>query len=223
VISALHRCANKIQRLTDQRDQNRLCVEGATVRSSLPVGCSALKPEKNRHPAGQRPELPSPRGRCLGKRASRTKEKPMKVSEIMTRDVFLASPGQKLREVASEMEKRDIGVLPVGDKDRLVGMITDRDIAVRGMSHGLGPDASVRDVMSAEVKYCFADDEIDDLAQNMAMEQIRRLPVLNDKKRLVGIVSLCDLATYRNGSATGVALSGISQHGGHHCQSSASM
>lgn len=144
----------------------------------------------------------------------------MKVSEIMTRDVFLASPGQRLRDVAGEMEKRDIGALPVGDNDRLVGMITDRDIAVRAISHGLGPDAPVRDVMSGQVKYCFEDDDVDDLAQNMAIEQIRRLPVLNDKKRLVGIVSLCDLATCRNGRATGVALSGISQHGGHHCQSS---
>jgi len=145
----------------------------------------------------------------------------MKVSEIMTRDVLLASPGQRLRDVAAEMEKHDIGVLPVSDKDRLVGMITDRDIAIRAISRGLGPEAPVRDVMSAEVKYCFEDDDVEDLAQNMAIEQIRRLPVLNDKKRLVGIVSLCDLATCRNGRATGVALSGISQHGGHHCHSRA--
>jgi len=145
----------------------------------------------------------------------------MKVSDIMTRDVWIASPGQKLREVAAEMEKHDIGALPVGDNDRLVGMITDRDIAVRGISHGLGPEAPVRDVMSGEIKYCFEDDEIDNLAENMAQEQIRRLPVLNSKKRLVGIVSLCDLATCRNGHATDVALSGISQTGGHHCQSSA--
>ena len=143
----------------------------------------------------------------------------MRVSDIMTRDVRLASPSQKLREVAAEMEKNDIGVLPVGENDRLVGMITDRDIAVRGISHGLGPDAPVRDVMSAEVKYCFEGDDVEDVAQNMADEQIRRLPVLNDKKRLVGIVSLGDLATCRNGRATGVALSGICQHGGHHCQS----
>jgi CBS domain-containing protein len=145
----------------------------------------------------------------------------MKVSEIMTRDVHLASPGQSLREVASEMEKHDVGVLPVGDNDRLIGMITDRDIAIRGISHGLGPDACVRDVMSAEVKYCFEDDAIDDLAHSMASEQIRRLPVLNNKKRLVGIISLGDLATSRDGQTTGAALSGISQHGGHHCQSSA--
>jgi CBS domain-containing protein len=145
----------------------------------------------------------------------------MKVNEIMTRDVCLVSPGQSLREVAAEMEKHDVGVMPVGDNDRLVGMITDRDIAIRGISHGLGPDARVRDVMSAEVKYCFEDDAIDDLAQNMASEQIRRLPVLNNKKRLVGIISLGDLATSRDGHATGVALSGISQQGGHHCHTSA--
>jgi CBS domain-containing protein len=158
----------------------------------------------------------------------------MKVSEIMTRDVCLASPGQKLRDVAAEMKKRDIGVLPVADNDRLVGMITDRDIAVRGISQGLGPEASVRDVMSAELKYCFENDEISNLAQNMADQRIRRLPVLNDKKRLVGIVSLGDLATSRDGSARGVpekashhvhlatALSGISKAGGHHCHSSVS-
>jgi len=158
----------------------------------------------------------------------------MKVSEMMTRDVCLASPGQKLRDVAAEMKKRDIGVLPVGDNERLVGMITDRDIAVRGISQGLGPEASVRDVMSNEVKYCFESDEIGDLAQSMADEQIRRLPVLNDKKRLVGIISLGDLAAGRGGRSTKMpdqpshhadlakALSGISKAGGHHCHSSAS-
>jgi CBS domain-containing protein len=87
----------------------------------------------------------------------------MKVSDIMTRDVHLASPSQKLREAAADMEKNDIGVLPVGENDRLVGMITDRDIAVRGISHGLGPDAPVRDVMSKDVKYCFEGDDIEDI------------------------------------------------------------
>jgi CBS domain-containing protein len=145
----------------------------------------------------------------------------MKVSELMTRDVYLASPGQSLRDVAAEMEKHDVGVLPVGDNDRLVGMITDRDIAIRGISHGLGPDAPVREVMSVEVRYCFEDDAVDDLAQNMASEQIRRLPVLNHKKRLVGIISLGDLATSRDGRTTELALSGICQQGGPHCQSSA--
>ncbi|MBO0753878.1 MAG: CBS domain-containing protein [Bradyrhizobiaceae bacterium] len=143
----------------------------------------------------------------------------MKVSDIMTRDVHLASPSQKLREVAMEMERCDIGVLPVGDNDRLVGMITDRDIAVRGISHGLGPDAPVRDVMSSDVRYCFEDEDVEDLAQNMADEQIRRLPVLNSKKRLVGIISLGDIAVSQDGHVGEMALSGISQTGGHHCQS----
>jgi CBS domain-containing protein len=143
----------------------------------------------------------------------------MKVSDIMTRDVHLANPSQKLREVATEMERHDIGVLPVGDNDRLVGMITDRDIAVRGISHGLGPDTPVRDVMTSDVRYCFEDEDLDDLAQNMADEQIRRLPVLNSKKRLVGIISLGDLAVSQDGRSGEMALSGISQTGGHHCQS----
>jgi CBS domain-containing protein len=143
----------------------------------------------------------------------------MKVGEIMTRDVRIASPGQKLREVAAEMEKNDIGVMPVGENDRLVGMITDRDIAVRGISHGLGPDAPVRDVMSGKVRYCFEDEDIDRLAQNMANEQIRRMPVLNHDKRLVGIISLGDLAVSQDGHAGELALSGICQTGGLHCQS----
>jgi CBS domain-containing protein len=143
----------------------------------------------------------------------------MKVSDLMTRDVHLASPSQKLREAAAEMEKCDIGVLPVGENDRLVGMITDRDIAVRGVSHGLGPDASVRDVMSKDVRYCFEGDDLEDIAQNMADEQIRRMPVLNRDKRLVGIISLGDLAVSQEAHAGEVALSGICQSGGRHCQS----
>jgi CBS domain-containing protein len=143
----------------------------------------------------------------------------MKAGDIMTRDVRLANPSQKLREVAAEMESRDIGVLPVGENDRLVGMITDRDMAVRGISRGLGPDAAVRDVMSEDVHYCFEDQDIEGLARKMADEQIRRLPVLNHDKRLVGIISLCDLAVSQEGKSGGLALSGISQSGGRHCQS----
>jgi CBS domain-containing protein len=142
----------------------------------------------------------------------------MKVNEVMSRDVCMANPSQTLREVAAEMEKRDIGVLPVADEDHLVGMITDRDIAIRGVSHGLGPDARVRDVMSSEVKYCFENDELSDLAYNMGDQRIRRLPVLNEQKRLVGIVSLGDLVACREEHVLAVALSGISRAGGPHNQ-----
>lgn len=142
----------------------------------------------------------------------------MKVKELMTRHVCLSTPDQRLRDVAAEMEQHDIGVLPVTRNDRLVGMITDRDIAVRGIAHGLGPDACVRDVMSPEVKFCFEDDDVNDIAYNMADQQIRRLPVLNQEKRLVGIVSLGDIAISKEAHAQTVALTGISQIGGPHNQ-----
>src|SRR6266699_2117362 len=137
----------------------------------------------------------------------------MKVSEIMTRDVFLASPGQKLRDVAAEMEKHDVGALPVGDNDRLVGMITDRDIAVRGVAKGKGPQARVRDIMTKDVKYCFDDQEVEEVTRNMADIQVRRLPVVNHDKRLVGILSLSDIATSPEVVEAAEALSGISQPG----------
>src|SRR6185295_2764782 len=82
----------------------------------------------------------------------------MKVSEAMTSDVEVANPSQSLREAAMAMVKLDVGALPVGENDRLVGMITDRDIAVRGVAKGMGPETKIRDVMSVDVRYCFEDD-----------------------------------------------------------------
>jgi CBS domain-containing protein len=108
-------------------------------------------------------------------------------------------------------------VLPVGENDKLVGMITDRDIAVRGIAKGKGPDASVRDVMSADVKYCFDDQEIEDVTQNMGDIQVRRLPVVNREKRLVGILSLSDV-TKTGKHDTDEALEEISRPGGKHAQ-----
>ena len=118
----------------------------------------------------------------------------MKVSEVMTRDVKVADPDQTLAAAARLMAELDAGVLPVGEADQLVGMITDRDIAIRGVARGLGPDATIREVMTEDVKYCFDDDEIEDVALNMGEIQVRRLPVVNREKRLVGIISLGDLA-----------------------------
>ena len=119
----------------------------------------------------------------------------MRVSEAMTREVRVASPGQSIREVAKIMAEIDAGAMPVGDNDRLVGMITDRDIAIRAVAQGKGPDTPVRDVMSTEqVLYCYDDEELDHVAKNMSEQQVRRLPVVNRDKRLVGIVSIGDLA-----------------------------
>jgi CBS domain-containing protein len=113
---------------------------------------------------------------------------------VASLDAFVADPDQTLEAAAKLMVELDAGILPVGEADQLVGMITDRDIAIRGVGRGLGPDAAIREVMTEDVKYCFEDDEIEDVALNMGEIQVRRLPVLNREKRLVGIISLGDLA-----------------------------
>ena len=143
----------------------------------------------------------------------------MRVSDAMTRDVRIATPGQPIRDVAKIMAEIDAGAMPVGENDRLIGMITDRDIAVRAVAQGKGPDTPVREVMSTEkVLYCYDDEELDDVAKNMGDVQVRRLPVVNREKRLVGIVSLADLAN-RERTAAGKAVSGVSKPGGSHSQS----
>src|SRR5207248_10991531 len=133
--------------------------------------------------------------------------------------VEIIAPDQTLRDAAAAMRRLDAGVLPVGEHDKLVGMITDRDIAIRGIAEGKGPDAKVRDVMSHEVKYCFEDEDVAHVAGNMAELQVRRLPVMNRDKRLVGIVALADLAIDASLPKTAKALHGISQPGGQHNQS----
>jgi CBS domain-containing protein len=135
----------------------------------------------------------------------------MKIHELMTRDVSLGRPDQTIRELATAMANSDFGAVPISDKDRLVGMVTDRDMVVRGLAKGLGPDAQVSLVMSPEVKYCYDDQEVDEVAQNMASQQIRRLPVVDRDKRLVGIVALADIATQGEVDAAARAIEGISE------------
>jgi len=142
----------------------------------------------------------------------------MHVSDCMTREVKIASPQETICDAAKMMADCDAGVLPVGENDRLVGVITDRDIAVRGVAEGKGPNASVREVMSAEVQYCFEDDDVDQVLRRMGELQVRRLPVLNRDKRLVGIVSLSDLAMKGEAARAGSALSDIARPGGEHSQ-----
>ena len=142
----------------------------------------------------------------------------MRVSEAMTREVRVASPGQSIRDVAKIMAEIDAGAMPVGDNDRLVGMITDRDIAIRGVAQGKGPDTPVREVMSTEtVLYCYEDEELDHVAKNMSQQQVRRLPVVNREKRLVGIVSLGNLAQSEARTAS-KAVKGVTKPGGAHTQ-----
>jgi CBS domain-containing protein len=142
----------------------------------------------------------------------------MRIGDCMTHNVRVASPDQTLRDAARTMADLDAGALPVGENDRLVGMITDRDIAIRGIAEGRGPDTRIREVMSAEVKYCFDDQEVDDVLQNMGDLKLRRMPVVSRDRRLVGIVSLGDLATNGEAAWAGQALGGISRPGGEHSQ-----
>jgi len=145
----------------------------------------------------------------------------MQVSEVMSGEVQIADPNQPIRDAARLMAEIDAGVLPVGENDKLVGMITDRDIAIRAVAADKGPATPIREVMSKDVKYCFEDDDLDDIAQNMADIKVRRLPVLNHEKRLVGILSLGDIALTEGPgpSNAGSALCGISEPGGEHSQS----
>ena len=135
----------------------------------------------------------------------------MQVQDLMTHDVTTVHPEESLKKVASLMADLDVGVLPVAQDDRLVGMVTDRDLAVRGLAEDCGPDSKVRQVMTPDVKYCFFDQEIEEIAANMADIQVRRLPVLDHDKRLVGILSLCDIAVSGDPEPAMEALSGISR------------
>src|SRR5262245_53986518 len=142
----------------------------------------------------------------------------MKVSEVMTRNVRTVGPDVTIQQAAEIMANLDAGVVPVGEKGRLVGMITDRDIAVRAIAKGKGPEAKVREVMTSDVKYCFADQEVEEAMHNMSDIQVRRLPVVSRAKRLVGILSLGDVAFGGAGKSTGETLKRISEPGGEHTQ-----
>ena len=143
----------------------------------------------------------------------------MLVKEAMSRDVKTVGSDAQIQEAARIMLDMDVGALPVDENDKLVGMITDRDIAVRGVAAGKGPSARVRDVMSGEIRYCFEDEDTAHVARNMSEQQVRRLPVVDRNKRLVGIIALADLVTSAKSGQATAALSGISQAGGAHSQS----
>ena len=144
----------------------------------------------------------------------------MKVSEIMSSNVQVVTAEQPIQEAARLMMDADTGVLPVGDGDRLIGMVTDRDITVRAVAQGRGPDTPVREVMSERPLFAWDDQDVDDVATQMSDAQVRRMPVLSrDGERLVGIVSLGDLARSDREDAAQTALEGVSEHGGEHNQS----
>ncbi|HEY6048471.1 MAG TPA: CBS domain-containing protein [Sphingomicrobium sp.] len=142
----------------------------------------------------------------------------MKVSEVMTRDVQTVRPDQPVQQAASFMLNADAGSIPVTDGDRLIGMITDRDIAVRGIAKGYGPDTPVRELMTDDIVCVRVDDDIEEVATKMSDAQVRRLPVIDEDHRLCGIVSLGDLSRESDEDTAAQALEGVSQPGGSHQQ-----
>lgn len=137
----------------------------------------------------------------------------MQLRDVMTKDVQLTSPNTTIKKAAAAMRESDVGLLPVGENDRLVGTITDRDIAIRAVADGKDPNnTSVRETMSEGIIYCYEDQEVEDAAEMMRTRQVRRLPVLDRDKRLVGIVALGDLAVESAAIRPAAqALSGISR------------
>jgi CBS domain-containing protein len=142
----------------------------------------------------------------------------MKISEVMTRDVKTVSPDQSAKEAANFMLSEDAGSMPVIDGDRLLGMITDRDIAVRGVAKGHGPDTPIRELMTSDVVCVREDDEVEEVATRMSSAQVRRMPVVDANDRLCGIVSLGDLARETDDQSATQALEGVSAPGGQHSQ-----
>jgi IMP dehydrogenase len=129
----------------------------------------------------------------------------------MTREVRMVRPETTIQDAARMMADNDVGSLPVSDGERLIGMVTDRDIVTRAVCTGKGPNTPVRDVMTDEVKYCFDDQDLQEVASNMGDIQLHRLPVVNRDKRLVGIIALADVAVAANDQTAGRAVSGISR------------
>ena len=142
----------------------------------------------------------------------------MKINEVMTRDVETVTPEQTAREAASFMLSADAGSIPVIEGDRLIGMITDRDIAVRGVAKGHGPDTPVRELMTSGLICARVDDDVEEVASRMSEAQVRRLPVIDSDDRLCGIVSLGDLSREADDDCAQEALEGVSKLGGEHRQ-----
>jgi CBS domain-containing protein len=135
----------------------------------------------------------------------------MQVRQVMSQPVMVIDPNTTIRDAAKQMRAENVGALPVGEHDRLIGMVTDRDITVRAVAEErAGGTTSVREVMSDRIFYCFEDDDVEQAARVMAEHQVRRLPVLNRDKRLVGMVALADLGR-EAADAAKTALEGVSE------------
>ena len=133
----------------------------------------------------------------------------MKVRDAMSTDVKTIPATGSLHEVATIMRQNDIGSVPVAENDQLVGMVTDRDLVIRGLAEQLSADSQVRSVMTGKVLYCYDDQDLDEAVRNMADQEIRRLPVVNRDKRLVGVLALSNVAACDDDRLNGELLEGV--------------
>jgi CBS domain-containing protein len=137
---------------------------------------------------------------------------PHQIKDVMSRDVQVIGPDATIAEAAKAMRDGDFGMMPVGENDKMVGAISDRDIAVRGIAEGCDGSAKVRDVMSDGIRWAYEDDPVERAVELMSEHQVRRLPIVNREKRLVGIVALGDLAVKeKNAKPAAKALTEISE------------
>jgi CBS domain-containing protein len=137
----------------------------------------------------------------------------MKVKDVMHEGVAWVSPDEPVAKIAAVMRDQDVGAVPVGENDRLIGIVTDRDIALRSFSNGKDPlKMTARDVMTGPITYCLADEEVDDAVRLMEKSRIRRLPVINKEKRMVGMLSLGDIAAVASPSLCNETLRAVSAH-----------
>lgn len=137
----------------------------------------------------------------------------VKVRDVMHSGASWIAPDMPLPDVAARMDQEDIGALPVGEDDKLIGMITDRDIVIRAFADGSDPlQLKARDVMSQPIIFCTANEELDDAVRIMERKQVRRLPVIDDNRRMVGMLSLGDVAARAPASLAAETLRAVSAH-----------
>ena len=137
----------------------------------------------------------------------------MKVKEAMHKGAEWMAPTASLFELARKMKEEDIGAIPIGENDKLIGMVTDRDIAIKGLAKSAAvQDLTARDVMTQGIIYCRDTEELDDALRIMEDHQVRRLPVIDGKKRMVGMLSLGDVSHAASHELTGELAASVSAH-----------
>ena len=207
--ASLGEAASRQQRFIREYLQTMVQGSAEMVRAAQELANEAVRPLEEQARAGAE----------RSRRRQRQPQHGRTVSEVMSRDVAIVRPDDTVQRAAQLMGSEDTGVLPVADEGRVIGMITDRDIAVRLAGGAKDPAKTrVRDVMSQEVQYCLEDEEVERVAEIMADQQVRRLPVMDRRQNLVGIVSIGDLAERQSSDMAGNVVAGVSRHTGQHAQ-----